>query len=201
MQFCFINSYAQDWHLKREKDGIKIYTADEPGTCIHTVKLECTAVGNFSQLLAVIFDIDKIHFWTYNTIHSKILKMVNSHEMIFYAEVNTPFPLSNRDYISHLTVAPPVNDTIIIQSHAEPDYLPVNDGIVRVRDSKSHWVVTHAGDNLIKIEYIIHFNPGGNIPAWMINAYIAEGPYDSFVKLRQRMLLPEYKNAVFNFVN
>jgi hypothetical protein len=38
-------------------------------------------------------------------------------------------------------------------------------------------------------------DPGGEVPSWIINLFISEGPYTSLVKLKQRIGLPKYAQA------
>lgn len=200
VQFTVLCKPAEEWTLRRQKDGIRTYTAEVQGSRILAVKLVCTATGTFNQLLAVLFDVPNVRTWAFNSRSSVLLKQISSSEMIFYAEVNTPFPLSNRDYISHLKVFSVSHDTLVIESAAMPGYIPEKEDLVRIHESKAHWLVTRNGDNSIRIEYIIHFNPGGNVPAWMINAFITSGPYETFVKLKERMLAPEYADVKFDYI-
>jgi hypothetical protein len=37
--------------------------------------------------------------------------------------------------------------------------------------------------NSISIVYILEADPGGSVPAWMVNMFIDKGPFESFKKL------------------
>ena len=47
------------------------------------------------------------------------------------------------------------------------------------------WTVTPAGDRLLKVEYVMKIDPGGSVPAWMVNMVAAQAPFDSFTNLRR----------------
>lgn len=63
--FLFISfiSAAQEWELKDEQDGIKVYTRSVPNSDIKAVKVEATVEATLSQLAAVILDIPASGEW------------------------------------------------------------------------------------------------------------------------------------------
>ena len=150
-------------------------------------------------LLSVLLDINKNHEWVYKTKSSKILKSISPREIIYYAQMESPWPFSNRDIVAHLKIERESDDVITIASRAQPDFIPEKEDVVRIEQSKAKWTITNVSDNQIKVEYVIQFHPGGNIPAWLINLFVTEGPMESFLKMKERVMLPQYKNAVSTF--
>jgi hypothetical protein len=136
----------------------------------------------------------------YNDKYSKLLKTVAPNELIYYSEVNVPWPCTNRDYIAHLKVTQAPTGAVTIASHAEPDYVPAKDGIVRVRSSNATWTMTAMGGGKIKIDYVLQFDPAGEVPAWLTNMFVTKGPFETFDQLQKRMDMPAYKNAHFDFI-
>jgi hypothetical protein len=37
--------------------------------------------------------------------------------------------------------------------------------------------------NTLSITFIVYAEPGGNVPAWVVNMFLNKGPYESFKKL------------------
>jgi hypothetical protein len=72
--------------------------------------------------------------------------------------------------------------------------LPEQTGLVRVKNAKAQWKFIPITDGKVKAEYELYFDPAGDVPAWVINAFIANGPYESMVKLRERVKLESTKN-------
>jgi len=191
---------ATEWKLKKETRTMKIFTTNEDNSSYKSVKVECTVNAKFAQVIAALFDLDRQHEWVYNNKSSKLLKHVSDNELIYYSEVNVPWPCTNRDFIAHLKVTQPAPDVVNIESHSEPNYLPEKDGLVRVKSSSSHWVLTAIGNNQLKIEYTIQFDPSGSVPAWLTNAFVTKGPYETFDKLQDRINMSAYQNATFSFI-
>jgi hypothetical protein len=59
------------------------------------------------------------------------------------------------------------------------------DEFVRVPVSEAHWYIQVLGQKNIKIKHSILIDPGGSIPAWLMNLSLAEGPYQTFKSLRE----------------
>ena len=186
------------WVIRKDKDGIKIYTAKLPNESFRAVKVECFMNATADQLLAVLLDINNNHEWVYKTIASEIVKPISDRELIYHAQMECPWPFSNRDIIAHLKIARQSPSVITISSQAKPDLLPTEEDVVRIRSSKAQWTITDMKDQVIKVEYTIQFDPGGNIPPWLLNLFITDGPYESFRKMKERVDLPAYQHAQFD---
>lgn len=187
------------WSLKKDQNGIKIFTAKLGNESYKAVRVECVMDARPEQLLAVLLDINNNHEWVYKTKSSRLLKSISPQELIYYAQMESPWPFSNRDIIAHLKIARESDKVITIASQAQPDFIPEEEDMVRIKSSKAKWTITNVSDNQIKVEYVIQFHPGGNIPAWLINLFVTEGPMESFLKMKERVGLAQYKNAVMAF--
>jgi ribosome-associated toxin RatA of RatAB toxin-antitoxin module len=195
--FCLVPVISNaDWIQKSNNDGIQIFTAKLDNSKFKSVKVICTVNATPAQLIALLFDIDRLPQWVYNARNVRLLKKISDKELVYCSEVKTPFPVTNRDYVSHLRLERKSSNIIFISSQAEPGYIPEMKGIVRVQHSKASWTITALNNNETKIEYVIQFDPAGSVPAWLVNMFVTEGPYQTFKKLRQRVQLPEYKKAV-----
>ena len=192
---------AQDkWQLEMEEDGIKVFTTNTDNSCFKSIKVECTINASQSQLVAFLLDIEKQPEWVYNNKSSKFIKKVKDNELVFYSEVNVPWPCNNRDYIAHFSINQVSLEQMSIDSHAEPDFLPQKKGLIRVKSSVSHWDIKTVSNNLLSIVYTVQFDPGGSVPAWLTNMFVAKGPYQTFRKLRTSVNNPQYQNARFDFI-
>ena len=124
-----------------------------------------------------------------------MLKQVSPVDLYYYSEVNVPWPVSNRDFVAHIIATQnPVTKAVTVNAENLPDLVPKKDNVVRIRQSDSKWVATPAGVNLVKIEYTLFADPGGIVPAWLINLFITRGPFETFKKLREHVKKPAYTN-------
>jgi ribosome-associated toxin RatA of RatAB toxin-antitoxin module len=195
-------AFAQgEWKLRTEKDGIKIYTSQVPESKVKAVKVECEINATASQLVALVMDVNTSTDWVYHTKSCSLIRQVSPTELYYYSEVSLPWPAANRDFVAHLTVSQnPGTKVVVIDGPAVPGFVPLKNGIVRIKESQGKWTITPIGDDKIKVEYTLHVEPGGDLPSWIVNMFATEGPMQIFKKLRLELQKPPYKNAVFAFI-
>src|SRR4051812_26071371 len=102
--FLQINVQAQfAWKFHSEKEGIKIYTSEVAGSKIKALRVECTFQATLPHLAAVLMDVKNATDWVYKTKSITVLKEVSPSEIYYYSEISMPWPVSNRDFVAHLT--------------------------------------------------------------------------------------------------
>ncbi len=204
--FCAVvihlESIAQDgWKLKAEDEGIKVYTRSTPNSGFKAVKVDCEINATASQLVAIIMDIKNSVNWAYHTKSSMVLKQVSPADLYYYAVVQVPWPVENRDFICHIMVKQnPQTKVVTIDAPCIGDYIPEKPGMVRVKQSVGKWTLTPAGSNKIKVEYTLALNPGGNVPSWVINLFAAEGPMHTFKGLELQLAKPIYQHPELSYI-
>lgn len=189
------------WKLSTDKEGIKIYTSQVPNSKVKAVKVECEVNATMTQLVALLMDVNKSAEWIYHTKLCRLIKQVSPSELYYYSEVSLPWPAQNRDFVAHLTVTQnPVTKIVFIDGPAVPGMVPVKEGLVRIANSTGKWILTPVGADKVKIEYTLHVEPGGSIPAWIVNMFATNGPLEIFRKLKIQVQKPAYKNAVLSYI-
>ena len=189
------------WKLKLEREEIKIYTRPYADSKIKALKVVCTVQATLSQITAVLVDIKSQDEWFYHT-KSNVLHQISASELYYYSELIFPFPFDNRDFIEHIKVCQnPITKVVIMDVHNVPDYIATKQGIVRVLKSSCKWVITPAGGDLNTIEFTLFADPGGSIPAWIINIFSSYGPFETFRKLRVQLHKPEYVNMHLSYIS
>ncbi|HEY9000892.1 MAG TPA: START domain-containing protein [Mucilaginibacter sp.] len=189
-------SAQNDWKLSADKEGIKVYTSIVPDSKIKAVKVECDLNATPSQLVAVVMDVNTATDWVYHVKSAKLIKQVSASELYYYSEVSLPWPAANRDFVAHLTVSKdPSTKIITIDGPAVPGYVPVKKGIVRIDNSSGKWVITPIGTSQVHVQYSIHVDPGGSLPAWLVNIFATDAPLKIFENLKVQLQKPAYKNT------
>jgi len=172
------------WKLRKEEDGIRMYTASTDTSEFKLLKVELEVEATAVQVIAFLKDVERQPDWIYGVRHAQMLKVVRPDEFIYYSQVDLPWPCSDRDYVAHLHVSHPSAGLTILDSHAQPDYLPLKKGMVRVQNSIAHWEIRSLQAERQAVTYTLSFNPGGLIPAWLINMFLTKGPSCTFSKFR-----------------
>ena len=200
--FSQVSLYGQgNWKLKSDKDGISIFLRSLPDSKFKAVKVECELDATLSQLVAVVLDVNTGSEWVYSTKSSVLLKQVSPSELYYYSEVSIPWPVHNRDFIAHLiTVQDAKTKVVTVYGPTVHDYVPEKKDIVRIIQSEGKWVIYPLGPHKIKVEYTLRVDPGGSVPAWLVNMFAAKGPYESFSKLKEHLKKPAYANVKLPFI-
>jgi hypothetical protein len=184
---CLIISKAfsqSNWKLTKNKDGIQVYQRDAKNSNFKNIKVECTLEGSFEKLIAIINNVNHYKDWVYNNKTTSLLKRVNGYEFYYYTETFLPWPLDNRDAVMHTKITKDSSNRVLkINAVAVPNYIAQKGGKVRITRSEINWNVTKISSNNIRIVYTFETDPGGNVPAWLVNSFADKGPFESFKKL------------------
>lgn len=179
-------SIPDDCNLKRDQDGIKVYTCKTVGEKLRSLRAEFILKDlTIDQLEDFLLDVDGYKRWQYNMIESRMLKKVSDRDMIYRTVVDAPWPVENRELIVRYTserdtVRQTMNIVIANDSYSYPE----SDDLIRVPSSYATWNIVTQGNDL-KVEYALRIDPGGSVPAWLINIAMAEGPHHSFRNMKR----------------
>ena len=194
-------SSQTNWKLKSSKDSMNIYTAEVPGSRLNAIKIVTNVSTTMSALAAVMLDIDATGEWVYATKSIKVLKQVSPADVYYYSELSFPWPTSNRDFVAHIILSQDHTSKVMtLEATNVSEMVPVKPGIVRVSKSIAKWTFTPLSKTLIRVEYMLECDPGGSLPAWLINLFATKGPFESFKKLRTQLQKPVYRQARFAFI-
>jgi hypothetical protein len=194
--------YAQkECVLRKEKDSIRIYTCDNENSRFKTIRATLIMNATLSQVASVIMDVEKYNEWQFNTINSKTLERPTDEEVIFYSEVDAPWPIANRDLIIRIQLFQDKKSNVVtLNCNSLPKFVPEKKQIVRVPFSKALWTLTPLSADKVKVDYVIEINPGGAVPPWMVNMVAAQAPYESFRNFRNRLAQRKYNEKIANSI-
>ena len=203
-QVIFISSLAQsytEWELAKDKDGIKVYTREVTDSRIKEFRAESTVESTLSSVVAVMTDINSIPDWVEEAESSKLLDQLNERDLFYYLEIEVPFPFDNRDMIQHLVIRQDKETKKLTFSLSNaPNYIPVDDKRVRMPAADGIWEFTPIGNGKLKIHFQYLNDPGGGIPAWLVNSFIVKSPFNSVTNLKKQVSLAKYSEKMYDWV-
>lgn len=181
-----LTATAQDnWELRRDDEGIKIYSRRPNGGKLIELRLLTQYNATPQQLINTLLDIGNYSNWIYGNKRAGIVRKVNDHDIIYFTEAHLPWPIQDRDLVTELSIIPATSTApLMIQARSVQGILPPKPHYIRVPYSLALWRVVPEGANRINVDYTFSIDPGGSIPGWLVNMTIASGPYKSFLKLR-----------------
>jgi hypothetical protein len=176
------------WTLKKERDGMIIYNRHSEISKFNDIRVDIDVPGTVEQLAAILLDVDKYTDWVYATKSSTTMRKVSDNEVIYYSEIGTPWPATNRDFYADMKVNYNLAArSLNIVSMGMKDYQPEKKDLVRIPWSRGSWTVTTETGNRIHIQYILQADPGGSIPAWILNTFATKAPMETFSNLKRKM--------------
>jgi hypothetical protein len=194
-------STQDQWNFLTQKDGIKVYNKSVKDSKVKALKVEVVLNTSLSAVVSLLLDVHGAKEWVYHTKSCTLVKQVSPAELFYYSEVSLPWPLENRDFVAHVKVTQDkTSKVVIVEAPAIPGVVAEKKGIVRVSHSLGYWIITPLDKNRVSIEYSLQVDPGGIIPAWAVNALSSQGPIESFMKMKEMLLRPQYKNVVLPFI-
>jgi hypothetical protein len=180
-----IPAYTQTkWTLAKEKNGIKVFTSLDGTSKFKSIKVEAVLTGTLNKLVHLLSDAASNKDWIYSTKESYIIKRISSTETLSYTETMVPWPASNRDLAINMQLSLDAkNNTLKVVARGVPNAIPQKKGIVRIPFFNSSWNVRSDGKSKLYINYLLEVDPGGTIPVWIANMFVAKGPYETFNNL------------------
>ena len=90
------------WVLRCERDGIKVYTKKQDNSALKAVKATSIVGASVFTVTDLLLDINNSKKWIYATKRASVLEQISLTEVVYYSEVELPWPISNRDFIADL---------------------------------------------------------------------------------------------------
>jgi ribosome-associated toxin RatA of RatAB toxin-antitoxin module len=191
--------YAQaqtEWTLNKDANGIKVYTKASEGSPIKSIRATLEFDVPISAVLAVVGDVKSFPEWVYKCKQTTLLKQISPTSAMFHHITEAPWPFDSRDHVSvYEMLRDDKTGVVTMKSHVISGVYPEQKGYVRLKKSHASWIFTPVGDNKVVAVYELSFDPEGNIPAWLINMFITEGPFQSLSKLKKRVHEQKYLDA------
>lgn len=185
--FLFLSStvFSQSWELAKEKEGIQVFTMIRDGAAMKSYRVQMSLEVEAESVLAAILNVDAYAEWMPDCLESRELEKTEE-GLIAYYVAGAPWPISSRDNISHMKIVRSENE-IRVDFSQLPDYLAANKDYVRLEECAGYWKIEKLGDAGLRLSQEVHVNPGGKIPAWLVNMTVEDSPIETFENLRTRL--------------
>jgi hypothetical protein len=181
----------KNWDFRVEHKGVKIFSSKVIGSDIHSFKGETELSVTFKKLISLFHDMPNYNRWVHQLAEMEVLEK-NGIDYVVRQVINTPWPLQKREMIMRTGLAPAGDNSIAVTMTGEPDYLPLNPAYYRVREVTGLWVFTPNGQGKVHLTFVMHLDPGKDVPAAVGNAGMFDVPFHSLNKLRALALDSSY---------
>ena len=161
----------EEWRFVYEADGITVHKRIKEDTNFFEFKSTGVLRGEISDYLSVILDTEIMPDWAPQCLEAQNVESINDRETIIYVACNGVWPVADRDYVAKRTII----------SNSEKSTIRVNINLIEnpgAPDIKSRvhipylqccWILKRINPSHTHVELRACVDPGGWLPAWLVN--------------------------------
>lgn len=193
---------SENWDLKKDRDGIQIYTRKVEGSPFKAVRGVTRVNARLSSLVALVRDARACPDWADRCGESWVHEKISETEEYVYTLNELPWPVSDRDVLAHVRWSQSADNlAVTMLSSATEGLLEKKKGIVRLTEANAQWIFTPLASGEVEVVTLAHINPAGPLPAWVTNLLLVDAPFNTLNKLREAVKDQKYLNAGFSFIS
>ncbi len=188
--FSSLAAEEEKWHLAYKTNGIDVYRRVTGSSKFLEFKAIGTLRGTMSEYVSVIFDTDEHTDWAPRCLEARNIEKINDRELIIYTVYAGVWPAADRYYAARVFMASEPEMPIVcidVERVELPDATPVAKEMVHIPYLKSSWIFEQTSQNFTRVELRAHVDPGGWIPAWLVNLGYSKVPYQFLQNLESQV--------------
>ncbi len=182
------------WELMLDRQGIKIYTQDWPGSDFVALKARQTIASSLANIVGNYAAIELFPEWVKDMEEARIITPFNDAlQRKIYMRVGLPWPLQDRDTVSGQGFSQdPDTKVVTVREWFEGNTIPKIEGVVRMPRLNTEFILIPKSESQTLMIYQGHNDPGGFIPSFLVNWMIEDIFFDSMKNMQQRFEAPEH---------
>lgn len=189
-----------DWQLKKEKDDIQVLTAEVPASSYRAYMATTVVAATTDELVQIIRNPSTCSDWVYRCGESYRYEQETPNVDLVYTSSKMPFPLKDRDTLARITWhKDPQTKVVKAVGVATTDVLAPKAKLIRIEEATVIWELTPLADGTTQVRTFGHADPGGELPAWLINQLSTEVPVKTLNGLKK--LVAEHQARVADRYN
>ncbi|MEE9905873.1 START domain-containing protein [Chlorobium sp.] len=181
-----------NWDFRVEHKGIRIFSSKVRNSDVLGFKGEAEFPVTFRKLISLFYDTENYMRWVHQLAAMEVLEKNDCLEYVVRQVINAPWPLQKREMIVRTGLAQAGENAVAVTMTGEPDYLPANPQFHRVRHCMGLWVFTPSDNGNVHISFLMHINPGSDVPSPVSNTAMFEVPFYSLQNMRNLLAAPSY---------
>ena len=181
------SSAQSDWDLRRDKDGIVIYTKTPEDNPLKEYRVYAEIDNPLVMVYTFLTDIERRPEWVINCMDVDIIER-SGNRSIYHTCYDIPWPMSDRDLVVECESAIFTDSgrAHILTVLSDYDYPPEEDAIRMERYREEVFLEAIApGRTAYRVEGFA--DPGGKLPTWVVNMFLVDGIWDSVQRTREQM--------------
>ncbi|MEM6707424.1 MAG: START domain-containing protein [Pseudomonadota bacterium] len=189
------------WRLDRSRKGIDIFTRSVEGSRFRAVRATMVVDLPIEALVALVRDTEACPSWAHLCKSSRVVEETSETDMLVYTLNDIPWPVSDRDAVARVEWRRDADTgRVVMTATAVPSPVEGPSGAVRLTNAVTEWRFLPLADGRVAVESEAHVDPGGPMPAWLINRMLLDAPYKTLTNMREILSDGRYQGARFDFM-
>ncbi len=178
-----------EWEQTDSADGVTVYRREEPGSPFHGIKGSGLVDAKVSTVALVLLDDARAPEWVDSLDEARVVNVITPNEYIEYNHVHMPWPTSDREFLTRVSMSFDAGARRA-QIQSEPvdlPGLPPKKGDIRGTLRAVYTLVPIAdpsGKQQTQLTVEIHSDPGGWIPAFVVNFFQKDWAHETIAGIR-----------------
>jgi hypothetical protein len=183
--FSYPDLMAQEWEFAKEKDAIRVFTRDEPGTNYKAFRGEVELKAPMEEVVKMVEDVEQFDVWDKDVTEIRVLSREPGKMLKYYVVYDVPWPFTDRDLCVEAKMSlDPVTGARLLQAASVPEAVPLNEDYVRIVNYWQKWIIQPKADGTVHLVVEGYADPAGDIPAWVANMAITDTPLNMLGAIR-----------------
>lgn len=172
------------WQLVEERAGITLFEWHEKTDSLRQFMAVFTIPADVHSCVKILYH-DRFHTSFMDGMKSsELLKKHNEKSLCFYQVIDLPWPIPNRDMVTHADFDHTPNySTVTVKLRSEPREKEAT-SMVRMNVPAREWSFARAEAGTTAVTYTYRYNPAG-IPSLFEEMFAIDGPLKMMDRFRQ----------------
>lgn len=182
-----VSAQHQSWQLAKSGNGVEIFTREREGGKIKEYKAIMVVNGSVKSIEKQLDNVDEYPAWQDNCDYAKVIEKPSANVQYERYYTDTPWPIADRDLVMKMVKEKRGDGSVSYKRISAPDKFPIDSEFMRIQEAGGEWLLEPLGEKQAKLTYQFYANPGGSLPAWLVNSFIVQGPFNTFTNLKNRV--------------
>lgn len=186
---------SDEWELRSESDGIRVLTRDSSIPGLKTVRAETVIpVDDPYVILALLADVEAAVELMDTVSSVEELESTEAGGNCLHMVLDMPWPVQDRDVTAVATMLhDEKNRRFILTLTGRPELIPVDRRYLRVPSFDSTYTLNYGVGDGVHVIFESTVDPGGSIPAWVMNYGITRMPVNTLTNMRRLVSREKYR--------
>lgn len=180
----------------RSDSDISLWTRVIPGAELKAFRGATHVQVPLESAVAFFNDVPSMPKWIFRCKEARVLAEMPDGTKYIHLKIDGLWPLEDRDAVIKAT-SRYVSETGDLQmlGVAAPDYLPKQEGYIRIPAIETTWNIRATDDNQLRVQFSGHVDPAGSVPRWLANALVTMVPRYTLKHMHDLVVDPKWQQA------